>query len=65
MRARRTPPEVLQADDLIAEEAHLVELVGLAVPEVQGRCEFIEGSTPTEQAGALLDRLRSAAVLRA
>lgn len=65
MRARRTPPEVLQAADLLPKDGvHLVELVGLAVPEIQGRCELINGATPAEQAAALLAKLRGAVVLR-
>jgi electron transfer flavoprotein beta subunit len=66
MRARRTPPDILQAADLTPDEgAHVVELVGLTIPEVQGRCEFIEADTPARQAGALLAKLREAAVLSA
>ena len=64
MRARRTPPEVREAAGLVAGDgAHLIELVQLAIPEVQGRCELIEAATPGEQAAALLATLRRVGVL--
>jgi electron transfer flavoprotein beta subunit len=64
MRARRSAAEVIAAATLLPEGgAHLVEVVSLAIPEVQGRCEFIEGADSTEQAAALLAALRGIGVV--
>lgn len=64
MRARRTPPATHQAGDLLAgADHHAVELVRLAIPTVEGRCEVIAGETPAEQAAGLLAHLREAGVL--
>jgi electron transfer flavoprotein beta subunit len=65
-RARRTPPEVYPAADLLeGDTPHVVELVSLAVPDVQGHCELLSGDTAEEQAAALLDTLRRVGVLDA
>jgi electron transfer flavoprotein beta subunit len=61
--ARRKRPEVRQGPDLAGSFASGVELVELFVPEVQGRCEMIEGGSAAEKAEALLRRLRAEGVL--
>lgn len=64
MAARKNPPTVRQADELLKDVAgHAVELVQLSVPDVQGHCEMIEGDTPEAKARALLRQLAEAGVL--
>lgn len=65
MRARRYSVRTFDASELIAEGSVAVELVELAIPEVQGQCVFIEGETPAAKAAALVARLREGGALRA
>lgn len=55
--ARRKRPELRAATDLVGDYAAGVELLELFVPEVQGRCEMIEGGSPAEKAAELMRRL--------
>jgi len=63
MAARRQPPTVRPAADLVSDGAHTVELVELFVPEVQGNCEIIEGDSPASKAETLFKHLEEAGVL--
>ncbi|MEE8337708.1 MAG: electron transfer flavoprotein subunit beta/FixA family protein [Dehalococcoidia bacterium] len=58
MAARRNPPTERQAADLIDGGDARVELVRLIVPDVQGHCEVIEGTSPSAKAQALMARLQ-------
>ena len=64
MAARRTPPDRRAASELLPGDAPAaVEVAQLFVPEVQGRCEMIEGETPADKARALFARLTETGVL--
>ena len=58
LEARRKRPEVFEAADLVGTPGHrTVELMAISVPDVQGHCEIIGGSTAAEKASALYSRL--------
>lgn len=64
LEARRKRPTVFQAADLLdGSVANGVEVVRVFVPDVQGHCEIIEGATPADKAGRLLERLVEVGVL--
>jgi electron transfer flavoprotein beta subunit len=61
MAARKKKPTVIAADDLGLSTDDLTAKVVLSkqfVPQVQGSCEFLEGS-PAEVAQALMEKLRA------
>ncbi len=64
MRARRQAPALLHGPDLVPLAPPGVALLELAIPEIQGQCEVIDGETPEAQAAALLARLQEAGALR-
>ncbi len=58
LAARRKPPEVFEAADLLdGDDGPRVEIIQLSVPDVQGHCEIIEGATPEAKAASLLEAL--------
>jgi len=66
LAARRVKPRVLTPAELGLAEADLVPALTLIrrfVPELQGKCEFIEGASPAELADRLIARLRQDGVL--
>jgi electron transfer flavoprotein beta subunit len=64
LAARRKPPEVFEAGDLLGEdESARVEIIQLSVPNVQGHCEVIEGDSPQAKAAALLEALTTSGAL--
>jgi electron transfer flavoprotein beta subunit len=64
LAARRAQPTVYEAMDLLPQAAvPTVELLRIVVPEVEGRCELIEGETPAARAEALLQRLQQIGAL--
>ena len=64
LAARRNPPETRAASDLLMGDAPpAVEVAQLFVPEVQGRCEMIEGETPADKARTLFARLTETGVI--
>lgn len=66
MLARGKPIRVLGAGDLRTEPGRLApgaELVRMVVPEVDARCELIEGASGEEQASALRRRLEALKLL--
>lgn len=66
LAARRQPPQMKQASDLLGwVGGHRVEVKQLIVPDVQGHCEVIEGATPHEKAATLVQRLAEMGVLHA
>lgn len=59
MQARRNPPTVRQADQLLGgANGHAIELVQLFVPNVQGHCEIIEGDSAAAKVETLVRRLK-------
>lgn len=65
LAARRQPPQLKEAADLLADgSGHRVEVRQLIVPDVQGHCEIIDGGSPAEKATALVRRLGELGVLR-
>jgi electron transfer flavoprotein beta subunit len=65
MAARKKKPTNLNLGDLGLSEEQLTPRIVLSkqyVPEVQGNCEFIEGS-PAEAAKTLIDKLRADSVI--
>jgi electron transfer flavoprotein beta subunit len=65
MAARKKKPTNVSIDDLGLSAQELVPRVVLTrqyVPEIQGNCEFIEGS-PAEAARILIDKLRADSVI--
>jgi electron transfer flavoprotein beta subunit len=66
MAARKKKPTIVSIDDLGLSAQDLTPRVVLSrqyVPEVQGNCEFIEGS-PAEAARILIDKLREDSVIQ-
>jgi electron transfer flavoprotein beta subunit len=64
LAARRTQPTVYDASDLLPERAvRSVELRRVEVPDVQGKCELIEGDTSALRAASLLQRLQEIGAL--
>lgn len=66
MAARKKKPTNISATELGLSEQELAPRVVLSsqyVPEVQGNCEFIEGS-PAEAARILIDKLRADSVIQ-
>ena len=59
IQARRNPPTVFQASELLQEPTTgKMSIKLLTVPLVQGNCEIIEGGDPKEKASQLLQILR-------
>ena len=64
MTARRNPPSVREASELLDGAApHAVEVTELMVPDVQGQCEIIEGESTEAKAQELMRRLQEMGVL--
>jgi electron transfer flavoprotein beta subunit len=66
MAARRVRPKVVSAEELTVRPEDLQPRVKLArqfVPQVQGKCEILSGSTPAEVADSLMARLRAESVI--
>ena len=64
MVARRTPPTQLTASELLpGDESATLAVSELFLPELQGRCEMIEGDSAEQQARELLRRLNGEGVL--
>jgi len=66
MAARRVQPKAVSADELAVLPEDLQPRVKLArqfVPQVQGKCEILSGSTPAEVADRLMARLRAESVI--
>jgi len=62
LEARRKRPQVIRAEEF-GPMRPSIELVGLEVPDVQGHCEVIDGSSPQEKAAILFERLASLGVV--
>ncbi len=62
LSARRKPPDMHEAADLIDDEAASIEIVELSVPDVQGHCEIIDGDSAEAKAGTLLETLQTSGV---
>ena len=64
MTARRNPPAVREASELLdGDAAHAVEVVQLMVPDVQGQCEIVAGDSAEAKTQELMRRLQEMGAL--